>query len=129
MEIELMSESIRRASLLDDIAAIVEESGDAVVPDSLPDIIRIVETAADIEIANKELKAGVFMLTGNQGSALYVPETGTGSYARFRFRSRFHVFDVSNTKQRSGYRVNAELISAAAGAQPAENHGKSRGKA
>jgi hypothetical protein len=118
MEIELMSESIRRASLLDDIAAIVEESGDAVVPDSLPDIIRIVETAADIEIANKELRGGRVYVDGAiKGSALYVPETGTG-LCKISLSIPFsHVFDVSEAilnESAPVIRVNAELISAAA---------------
>ncbi len=118
MEIELMSESIRRASLLGDISALIEESGDAVVPDSLPDIIRIVETAAAVEITGKELRGGRVYVDGIvKGSALYVPETGTGLCKIQLSIPISHVFDVADTIENQELpviRVNADLLSVSA---------------
>lgn len=79
MELNLKRESVRDTATIVRLSAVSEESGDVVVPDSLPDIIRIVETDAHIELKNRETRGGkLYAEAVAHVSAIYVPETGGG---------------------------------------------------
>ncbi len=79
MELELKTRQMEITRLVYQAAAMAEESGDTVVPDSLPDIVRIVETAAVYEPRSKEVRGGRLYVDGLvRASVLYVPETGVG---------------------------------------------------
>jgi hypothetical protein len=79
MELELKTRQMEVTKLVYNAAAAAEESGEAVVPDSLPDIVRIVETAAIYEPRSREVRGGRLYVDGLvRASVLYVPETGAG---------------------------------------------------
>lgn len=56
-----------------------EETMDTIVPDSLPDIGRIVDSFGNILVQTKECRGGTLCVTGGvQAGVLYVPEEGDG---------------------------------------------------
>lgn len=79
MELNLKREPVRDLTAIARLSAISEESGDVVVPDSLPDIIRIVETDAHVEVKNREVRGGkLYAEAAAHISVVYVPESGGG---------------------------------------------------
>lgn len=79
MELNLKREPVRDLAAIARLSAVSEESGDVVVPDSLPDIIRIVETDAHIEMKNRGVRGEkLYAEAAAHVSVIYVPEAGGG---------------------------------------------------
>ena len=79
MELNLHTIPINDTAVLARLVSPAEESGDIVVPDSLPDIVRIVETDARVELRSKEVRGGKVYAEANAAvNVIYVPETGGG---------------------------------------------------
>lgn len=116
MELDLKREPVRDTTAIIRLRAVSEESGDVVVPDSLPDIIRIVETDAHIELKNKELRGGkLYAEAAAHISAVYVPETGGGLCRLAVSLPLSTVFDLGDAAEGSPQTIlGAELLSAAA---------------
>lgn len=77
MELELKKGSFRAARPVFSHSLTAEESADAVVPDSKPDILRIVDTTAEAELSGREIRGGRIYLSGVvRCFALYAPENG-----------------------------------------------------
>ena len=116
MELDLKREPVRDTAAIIRLRAVSEESGDVVVPDSLPDIIRIVETDAHIELKNKELRGGkLYAEAAAHISAVYVPETGGGLCRLAVSLPLSTVFDLGDAAEGSPQTIlGAELLSAAA---------------
>jgi len=56
-----------------------EQTADAVVPDSMPDILRIVDTSALVEVNEKELRGNKVIVAGEiKANVVFVPESGGG---------------------------------------------------
>ena len=116
MELNLKRESVRDTATIVRLSAVSEESGDVVVPDSLPDIIRIVETDAHIELKNREIRGGkLYAEAVAHVSAIYVPEAGGGLCrlaVSLPLSSTFDLEGVSDTAPQTMLR--AELLNASA---------------
>jgi len=79
MELELNKESYVFYDTGLNVTGTREEMYDAIVPDALPDILRIVETHGVAMIGSKEIRDGRLTVTGVvRASVIYVPETGEG---------------------------------------------------
>ena len=101
MELNLHTIPIRDTVVLAKLVSPAEESGDVVVPDSLPDIVRIVETEARIELRSKEQRGGkLYAEAYADVSVIYVPETG-GGLCRLAVSLPFAaVFELENFSDR-----------------------------
>ena len=97
MELNLHTIPINDTAVLARLVSPAEESGDIVVPDSLPDIVRIVETDARVELRSKEVRGGKVYAEANAAvNVIYVPETG-GGLCRLVVSLPFAaVFDLEN---------------------------------
>lgn len=97
--------------------AVAEESGDAVVPDNMPDIIRIVETDDHVDVKSSDLR-GTRLYTDAVAhiSAVYVPETGGGLCRLEVTLPLSAVFDFSSTEdiENADFRVRAKLVNVSA---------------
>ena len=79
MELNLKTIPIKDMAVLAKVTLPSEESSDIVVPDSLPDIIRIVETDARMELRSKEVRGNkLYVEASVPVSVIYVPENGSG---------------------------------------------------
>lgn len=116
MDLILTKNEYRSVQAVFDAYAVAEESGDAVVPDYCPDIIRIAETAAEFELTGKEVRGGRVFAEGKvHANAIYVPETGAGVYKIPVTIPVAQTFDISGLKDDySAVSVRAELSGAAA---------------
>lgn len=79
MELELNKESYVFYDTGLNVTGTREEMYDAIVPDALPDILRIVESHGVAMINSREIRDGRLTVTGVvRASVIYVPETGEG---------------------------------------------------
>jgi len=79
MELELNWERMNYHELLLDTQVCREETQETIVPDSYPDILRIVEAGGQLCLTEKELKDGGVTVGGTvDGWLLYEPESGDG---------------------------------------------------
>lgn len=116
MELNLHTIPIRDTAVLAKLISPAEESGDIVVPDSLPDIVRIVETNARIELRSKELRGGkLYAEASAVVHVIYVPETGSGLCrlaVTLPFASAFDLTDMNDPTMQTI--LTAELSEASA---------------
>ncbi len=79
MELELNKESYVFYDTGLDMTGTREEMYDAIVPDALPDILRIVESYGIAMIGTREMRENRLVITGTvRASVIYVPESGEG---------------------------------------------------
>lgn len=79
MELELNKESYVFYDTGLNVTGTREEMYDAIVPDALPDILRIVESHGVAMIRSREIRDGRLTVAGVvRASVIYVPESGTG---------------------------------------------------
>ncbi|MGI6039848.1 MAG: DUF3794 and LysM peptidoglycan-binding domain-containing protein [Eubacteriales bacterium] len=79
MELELRKESYVFYDTGLDMTGTREEMYDAIVPDALPDILRIVESHGVAMINTREMRESRLIVTGTvRASVIYVPESGEG---------------------------------------------------
>ncbi len=79
MELELNWERMNYHELLLDTQICREETQETIVPDSYPDILRIVEAGGQLYLTEKELRDGSLSVGGTvNGWLLYEPEGGEG---------------------------------------------------
>ena len=79
MELELKKESYVFYDTGFSMTGTREEMYDAIVPDALPDILRIVESYGIAMIGTREMRESRLIVTGTvRASVIYVPESGEG---------------------------------------------------
>jgi len=79
MELELKKESYVFYDTGFNLTGTREETYDAIVPDALPDILRIVESHGIALIGSRELRDGRLVVAGSiRAGVIYVPESGNG---------------------------------------------------
>lgn len=79
MELELKKESYVFYDTGFNLTGTREETYDAIVPDALPDILRIVESHGIALVGSRELRDGSLAVMGSiRCGVLYVPENGAG---------------------------------------------------
>ncbi len=79
MDLELRKESYVFYNAGFDMPGMREETSEAIVPDALPDILRIVECHGTAMITSREIKDGQVIVKGRvKAFAVYVPESGEG---------------------------------------------------
>ena len=79
MDLELKKESYVFYDTGFNMAGTREETYDAIVPDALPDILRIVESHGVALVGSKEQRDGRLVVAGSvRTSVMYVPESGNG---------------------------------------------------
>jgi len=79
MELELKKESCVFYDTGFNLTGTREETYDAIVPDALPDILRIVESHGMALIGSRELRDGRLVVGGSiRAGVIYVPESGNG---------------------------------------------------
>ncbi len=79
MELEFCHEGIEHYQLVLDTTLTQEETQEAIVPDACPDIMRILETRAQICLTGKQVREGMVMITGLiRADVFYLPEDSGG---------------------------------------------------
>lgn len=116
MDIEIRKSAERQTVMLCKAAAMLEEGGEVVVPDSKPDIARILTTFARAE-ARREIRGGKVYCEGViRTSTLYVPESGKGlAYVELGipFSNVFDVADKIEGKNAAAF-VSAGVVESSA---------------
>ncbi len=98
MELEMRRETVQDTAELFVAQSISEESGELVVPDRMPDMVRIVDSDVHMELRSKELRGGkVYAEAVSHVTTLYVPENGTGLCSLTLHITHNTVFDVGGT--------------------------------
>ena len=79
MEIALTRQRLVYAERVHNETRRAEETAEMIVPDALPDILRIVDTDADITVRAKEVTVGRATITGNAAvTVIYAPDGEAG---------------------------------------------------
>ncbi|MBR6741079.1 MAG: DUF3794 domain-containing protein [Clostridia bacterium] len=117
MDLILAKNEYRSVQVVFDSYAVTEESGDAIVPDYCPDMIRIAETSAELELTGKEIRGGRVFAEGLvHAGAIYVPETDFGIFSIPVTIPVTQTFDISalNEDKIEQVSVSAEIVSVSA---------------
>lgn len=79
LELELETQPLRGYETVLETTVFREETLEAIVPDACPDIQRIVDTEARVELGNREAQEGRAEVSGTvRATVLYLPEGGGG---------------------------------------------------
>ena len=79
MELELETQPLRGYETVLETTVFREETLESIVPDACPDIQRIVDTEARVELGSREAQEGRAEVSGTvRASVLYLPEDGGG---------------------------------------------------
>ena len=91
MELELNWEQLKHYELVLDTRVCQEETQETIVPDALPDILRIVEAGGQLCVSEKSVREGAMLTSGViNGWTLYEPESG-GALCKVDFHIPFTV--------------------------------------